>query len=351
MKDVMVFRGSFNRPNLHYEVRPKPNTKKDAYSELLTIVQDEFKDESGIIYVLSRKECVDIFKYLQEKGVAALPYHGDMHHDLREKTQTKWLDDKCQVVVATLAFGLGINKPDVSFVIHFTISQSIQNYYQESGRAGRDGEKSHCILLYKPSDCFNHIAPMVATKHDAQKLVKPIMEYSHNLTKCRRHIMAKSFNEASTITSAVCNGTCDVCDNSNSDSYKPIDITSDAILINKIIQKTVNKHKKDTLSMCQLIDVWRGSSSNIQGKTLINDLNINKMKSYSKAECEYIIGELFVMGYLNIGTRFTQFATVCIFIPGPRSFTLTEIYCKRNNTKIIINLPALGKRKRNKLNS
>ena len=135
-RETAIFRGSFNRPNLHYSVRPKPSTKKDAMSLITNIVKQEFKNDSGIIYAATIKECKDLWQHLKEQGISCLPYHGDIDMEIREKTQKKWLADKCQVVISTVAFGLGINKPDVSFVIHFTISQSIQNYYQESGRAG-----------------------------------------------------------------------------------------------------------------------------------------------------------------------------------------------------------------------
>eukprot|EP00483_Globobulimina_turgida_P006196 UN06206 len=162
--------------------------------------------------------------------------------------------------------------------------------------------------------------------------------------------MAKSFNEEKNITATTCAGNCDVCDAGNADEYERRDITDDAILINKIVSKT---GKKNTLSMAQLVDVWRGSSSSLQGKRLITELNIEKMKTsrFSKAECEYIIGGLFVMSYLNIDTRFTSYQAVCVIVPGQRAFTLTDMYIRNKDIKVMINLPVLGKRKRNKMKS
>ena len=134
MKDPpKIFRGSINRVNLCYRVIEKPGTKQRTHELLLEMLENEFDGETGIIYATTIKECNDTFEYLSLNEVSCLPYHGHIAADIREKTQKKWLEDKCQVIVSTVAFGLGIDKPDVSFVIHQSSSQSIQNYYQESG--------------------------------------------------------------------------------------------------------------------------------------------------------------------------------------------------------------------------
>jgi RecQ family ATP-dependent DNA helicase len=144
------FRSTANRLNLQYSVRPKPDGKDAVVDEMVTFIKEKHPQSAGIVYTLSRKDADTVASCLCEYGVVARPYHSDVSPKNKEMVHRSWMRNETQVVVATIAFGLGINKPDVRFVLHHTISKTLDGYYQESGRAGRDGKPADCVLYYSP---------------------------------------------------------------------------------------------------------------------------------------------------------------------------------------------------------
>lgn len=154
LRECLILNAPFNRPNLYYHILEKPTDKDELYDLLEDLLNRKYRNMSGIIYTFSAKETEEISTQLLQRNIKVLPYHADLEPKQRSRTHQKWLKNEVQAVVATIAFGMGIDKADVRFVIHHTMSKSMENFYQESGRAGRDGRRADCILLYRFMDIF-----------------------------------------------------------------------------------------------------------------------------------------------------------------------------------------------------
>ena len=207
MNNAVLFKSSFNRPNLFYEVR----AKRDVLKEIVRYVKAH-EGKSGIIYCLSRKKVEEVAQALQLNGIKALPYHAGLDPKTRAETQDNFLMEDVDVIVATIAFGMGIDKPDVRYVIHHDIPKSMEGYYQETGRSGRDGGEGVCVAFYSQKDIdkltkFMKDKP-VSEREIGTQILKEVIDYSES-SVCRRkqilHYFGENFNEAG------CNNMCDNC--------------------------------------------------------------------------------------------------------------------------------------------
>ena len=256
------FAASFNRANLTYSVRPKRNSV-DALTDLL----DEYRGESCIVYCFSRKSTEDLAATLCERGLSALPYHAGLDTTVRSQTQEKFIRDEVPIIVATIAFGMGIDKPDVRLVVHYDLPKSLEGYYQETGRAGRDGLPSECALFYSygdkvKQDFFIDQIENEAERRNAQDKLARVIEFC-DLQTCRRKHLIAYFGEDWQQDNC---GGCDVC-------LTPREEFDATVIAQKILSAIVRTGER--FGIAHLSQVLRGANTK-----RIRELRHDKLSVY-----------------------------------------------------------------------
>jgi len=283
VQEYTVFENSFNRPNIYYYIKPKR-----SYFDQLIEYLNTHKDESGIIYCLSRASTESLAEDLQKEGFAAEAYHAGLEKNIREERQDKFLKDEIKIIVATIAFGMGINKSNVRFVVHVDLPKNIEGYYQETGRAGRDGLHSEAILFYSAGDVFKlkNFARVEGNEAQSRIMLKKLDQMADfcETKMCRRRYLLNYFNEAAP---DYC-GSCDRC-------LSEVEKTDATIPTQKLLSAVSRLNERFGINY--VIDFLRGSST-----VKVEHLNLKTYgigKDISKEQWKLYARELLQLKYVE----------------------------------------------------
>lgn len=335
MKDAQVFKSSFNRSNLYYEVKPKT---KDVDKDLIKFIRANH-GKSGIIYCLSRKQVEDLAETLNLNGIKARAYHAGMDATVRSENQDDFLLEKVDVIVATIAFGMGIDKPDVRYVIHYDIPKSLEGYYQETGRAGRDGGEGRCIAYYCEED-LKKLEKFTQSKNGSEKeigkqLLAETQMYA-TTTMCRRKVLLHYFGEEYVEDNC---GNCDNCLN-------PKKTVEAKELLSTVLETVVALGEQEKIDY--VIDIIMGNET-----PMIVELNqheeidtFGEGKSEPESTWQTVIQEAIVAGYLKKDVE--SYGNLKItpdgkkFLSKPKSFKINIVDEDEVDDIDIENIPQTG---------
>lgn len=314
--NARVFKSSFNRPNLYYEVRPKT---KDVDRDIIRYIKSN-PEQSGIIYCLSRKKVEELAETLKINGISALPYHAGMDAAKRSENQDAFLHENVSVIVATIAFGMGIDKPDVRFVIHYDIPKSLEGYYQETGRAGRDGEGGRCITYYSSKD-LQKLDKLMQSKSSneleiGRQLLMETASYAESAV-CRRRILLHYFGEEYEEDNCGC---CDNCTHPR----KRIEASEELAMALELIQEAGEAYKMEYIAT--LLIGRRTDEVKANGHDRLE--LFGSLRNYEERLCLALLRQAVIAGYLERGLenygvlRLTDLGRK--FIEHPGSFNIVE---------------------------
>ncbi|KAL6902631.1 hypothetical protein GGI43DRAFT_402371 [Trichoderma evansii] len=319
MINCQVFSQSFNRPNLYYEVRPK-SSNPVATQQIASLINSKYRNVTGIVYTISRKQAEDVAEKLSDHGIAARHYHAQITPAEKVEVQTAWQKGQIKVVVATIAFGMGIDKPDVRFVMHHGIPKSLEGYYQETGRAGRDGNPSDCILFYGKADI--RVLKKLIIDGDGAKdqkerqmvMLNRVTAFCDNKADCRRTEVLRYFGED--FNASQCHKTCDNCQAGL--VFEQQDFSEYAIAAIRIVQQqsrlTANQcadiliGRKYPEYQAQNSDEYHGMAKGMKKHEMVRV--IDRLSAEKGFHEENIVGNHGVaIQYLQIGPAANQFLT------------------------------------------
>jgi len=339
ISDATTFKASFNRSNLFYEVRPKT---KDVERDIIRFVKQR-EGKSGIIYCLSRKKVEEIAQVLQVNNIKAVPYHAGLDAKTRVKHQDMFLMEDCDVVVATIAFGMGIDKPDVRFVIHHDIPKSLESYYQETGRAGRDDGEGYCLAFYAYKD-IEKLEKFMASKPIAEQeighaLLQEVVGYAETSMSRRKyllHYFGEYFDEI--------NGDGAQMDDNTKNPKKKYEASDDVVKLLSVVRDTKEKYKSKNI--VNAIIGKENALLNSHKTNLKPFFGIGKEKdaSYWMA----LLRQVLVVNFIR--KEIEQYGVVKLskegekFLNNPTSFLMSEdhVYSQENTADIITNEPSSG---------
>lgn len=335
---TVFFSSPLYRKNLHYKVVPKPQKESDHLDMMVNYILENYPNQSGIVYCTTRQHTEKVAEGLAQRSrqkIKTGSYHSNIGAAEKQMLHENWRKGSVKVVCATIAFGLGIDKSDVRFVLHHSAPKSLEGYYQESGRAGRDGKDSDCILYYRPQDAAS-ILTMTTTGNACE-----VLRYAQDMSECRKVLFAKYFSASASLDLSAwsTDGTaaldrCGHCDNCVRDpaTYKHDDETLGAWQVLKIAEEVFNLKGNVTIAgLAALAGGGRQAKIKVKrrrGAATEMQIDVNKVAGgkvqLTVAETEMLIIQLLVEGYLGTQVQETQYATYAYLIPSLTASRITR---------------------------
>ncbi|XP_033749832.1 Bloom syndrome protein homolog isoform X2 [Pecten maximus] len=324
MNDTKWFVQSFNRPNLRLSVEPKKPSTLTA--DIIKLIKERFSGKCGIVYCLSRKECDSTAQDLSKVGIQAVSYHAGLGDGERISIQEKWLNGTiCKVICATIAFGMGIDKADVRFVIHYSLPKSMEGYYQEAGRAGRDGQLAYCLLYYTYQD-VKRLRRMLELDQNATYDSKKVhidnlfrmVQYCENVTDCRRAQLLNYLGEHNFDRSGCGSFRGSMCDNcASKDIFQLRNVTDDVKEIIKCVRSITSSggRRGSDFTLLHFVEIYRGSSNSKIKEFSHDRLPLHgRGKSYSRHDAERLLRKLVIEGILMEDLQITAMDHTACYI-------------------------------------
>jgi len=310
IRGCLQLRGRYNRPNLFYSVALKPEKKEDELAWMADYINTRHEGKAGLIYCFSCKDVDQLAEGLCTRGVRAAAYHAKLLPETRQDAYSRWMKGKIHVVVATIAFGMGIDKPDVRFVIHQSLPKSVENYYQETGRAGRDGGMAECILLFRPAD-VQRLSSFAAENPNRNRNIQ--LSYEMLLCadppgglECRRKALAKYFGD--TWQPADCNNACDSCKRAMAKA-KSRDVSKLANALLRLMESAESSEAGSRLTLLKAADVARSDSTMARMARGGESVQV-ACKTAQPRDIERVLARLLAQGYLREEFVFTAYAAI-----------------------------------------
>ncbi|KAG8954861.1 hypothetical protein FRC04_010344 [Tulasnella sp. 424] len=350
LHDTCYFSAPLYRKNLHYKVVSKPSAKSDTIKAIADYILQHHKDDTGIIYCLSRKEAQEVaddLANITNGQIKTGVYHAEVGDSAKERLHIQWREGKVKVVCATIAFGLGIDKGDVRFVIHHSMSKSLEGFYQESGRAGRDGKDADCILYFRAQDA-SRLAALTAGEKEAKSKLHAILRFALDKVKCRKIAFAEYFSAATSLSLSSWNGNgstfvdrCGHCDNCTRppESNVQQDVTLEAWKLCKVLDEVDGSRGRLTITTLAALargngggtfDVQEGGKgkrrkSKAEATIDLHALCGGKITTLSRDDTENLIVQLLVAGYMKETYNSTAYNITAYVAPGGQSIRLTRL--------------------------